>query len=354
MKAAARAACNARDDDAGHGVVISSRIRLARNLHGVAFPDWAGGRERQTLFTRLCHLLTEEPLLEQPTAILVDDLDGVERSLLQERHLISAELAAGGIGAGVVHDRQAGLSVMINEEDHLRLQVLYPGLDLQRAWAALDRLDSGLERHLVYAFSPALGYLTACPSNVGTGMRASVMLHLAGLRLWDEAEPVVRGLNRTGFAVRGAFGEGSEAFGGLYQISNQVTLGLSEADTLGRLEDMVRTLVRLEHHARQRLWEQAGLRLKDHVGRVFGVLQHAQLMSAGEGMDIISGLILGLEYDRVKGIGEDRLAAALRRIQPGHLQQEAGRVLSSAPERDAFRADFIRRFLTGVELAGNL
>jgi protein arginine kinase len=241
---------------------------------------------------------------------------------------------------------------MINEEDHLRLQVLQPGLELRRAWAALDRLDTGLERHLTYAFSPTLGYLTACPSNVGTGMRASVMMHLSGLRLTGEAEQVVQGLSRTGFAVRGAFGEGSDAFGGLYQVSNQTTLGVSEADTLARLEDMVRTLVQLERHARQRLLELPEPRLADHVGRVFGVFSYARLLSAGEAMDIIAGLRLGLEFDMVSGTDESRLEDAMLRIQPGHLQREAKRVLTAA-ERDVFRAGYIRRVLTGVEKTGD-
>jgi protein arginine kinase len=334
------------------GIVISSRIRLARNLHGVAFPGWAGGRERRRVFEHLSKLLMEEPLLDRPVSVLVDALDAIDRDVLIERHLISPELAAGGAGSGVVYDRQAQLSAMINEEDHLRLQVLQPGLELRRAWAALDRLDTGLERHLTYAFSPTLGYLTACPSNVGTGMRASVMMHLSGLRLTGEAEQVVQGLSRTGFAVRGAFGEGSDAFGGLYQVSNQTTLGVSEADTLARLEDMVRTLVQLERHARQRLLELPEPRLADHVGRVFGVFSYARLLSAGEAMDIIAGLRLGLEFDMVSGTDESRLEDAMLRIQPGHLQREAKRVLTAA-ERDVFRAGYIRRVLTGVEKTGD-
>jgi len=334
-------------------VVISSRIRLARNLQGSAFPGWAGGRERLRLFSQVCKLLTEESLLDRPETILVDELGGVERDVLLERHLISRELAEGGTGAGLVYDRHARLAVMINEEDHLRLQVLRPGLDLQRAWAAIDRLDTSLERHLTYAFSPTLGYLTACPSNVGTGMRASVMMHLPGLRLAGEAEQVVRGLNRTGFAVRGAFGEGSDAFGGLYQVSNQVTLGVSEGETLSCLQDMVLTLVQIERQARQRMAELPEPRLADHVGRVFGVFSHACLLTAGEAMDIISGLRLGLEFDMVRGVDDARLQSAMLNIQPGHLQREAKRVLPSA-ERDVFRAGYIRGFLKGVELTGSL
>lgn len=337
-------------DDAKSGcrIVLSSRIRLARNLRGVAFPGWAGVRERHRVFEKLSHLLMEENLLEHPVKIPLDALDAIDREVLREQHLISAELAAAGAGAGVVHDGAACLSVMINEEDHLRLQALQSGMDLQHAWVTLDRLDSNLERHLSYAFSPTLGYLTACPSNVGTGMRASVMMHLAGLRLTGEVDQVVQGLNRTGFAVRGALGEGSEAFGGLYQISNQMTLGVSEAETLERLENMVLALVQLERHARWRMLELPEPRLADHVGRVLGVFAHARLLSAGEAMDIISGLRLGLEFDMIAGTDEVRLDDAMLRIQPGHLQREAKRGLSAA-ERDVFRAGYLRRILSEVE-----
>ncbi len=335
----------------GGKVVVSSRIRLARNLLGKAFPGWAGARERQRVFEALSSLLTDEGVLENPVLFDIDAVSLLDRDIMCEQHLISPELAAGGVGTGCVYDVAAGLVAMINEEDHLRLQVLRPGLDLDGAWQALKRLATGLERHVAYAFSPALGYLTACPSNVGTGMRASVMLHLPGLRLMDEVDQVVRGLGRMGFAVRGAFGEGSAAAGSLFQISNQATLGISEEGTLQRIAEIVQTLVTLEGQARLRLRELPMPRLLDHVGRVFGVFAQAAMLSAGEAMDILSGLMLGIESGMITGPDVGSLENMMWTVQPGHLQREARRVLSSV-ERDVFRAGYLRGVLSNVQRTG--
>lgn len=333
-------------------VVVSSRIRLARNLRGKAFPGWAGARERQRVFESLSALLTNEGLLDNPVLFDIDAVSLLDRDIMCEQHLISPELASGGVGTGCVYDDAAGLVAMINEEDHLRLQALRPGLDLDGAWQALKRLEAGLERHVAYAFSPSLGYLTACPSNVGTGMRASVMLHLPGLRLMDEVDQVVRGLNRMGLAVRGAFGEGSDAAGSLFQISNQATLGISEDGTLQRIAEIVQTLVRLEREARQRLCELPMPRLLDHVGRVYGVFSHAAMLSAGEAMDILSGLMLGIESAMIAGADGSSLENLMWTVQPGHLQREARRSLS-ALERDVFRAGYLRGVLSNVQRTGN-
>jgi len=332
-------------------VVVSSRIRLARNLHGKAFPGWAGARERQRVFEALSQLLMDEGQLVNPVLFEIDTLDPLEREILRERHLISTELAAGGGGTGCVHDDATGLVAMINEEDHLRLQALRPGLELEGAWQALRRLEAGLERHVAYAFSPTLGYLTACPSNVGTGMRASVMLHLPGLKLLGEVDQVVRGLNRMGFAVRGAFGEGSEASGSLFQVSNQATLGISEDATLQRISGIVQVLVTLEGQARQRLRELPMPRLLDHVGRIFGVFSHAAMLTAGEAMDILSGLMLGIESGMITGADGGSLENMMWTVQPGHLQREARRALS-ALERDVFRAGYLRGVLSNVQRTG--
>ena len=332
-------------------IVISSRIRLARNLRGKAFPGWAGARERQHVFDSLSQWLMEEGLLDDPVLFRIETLDPVARDLMCEDHLISAELAAGGVGTGGVHAAASGLVAMINEEDHLRLQALRPGLDLGGAWKTITRLETGLERHVAYAFSPSLGYLTACPSNVGTGMRASVMLHLPGLRLMGEVDQVVCGLNRMGFAVRGAFGEGSEASGSLYQISNQATLGVRELETLERISGMVETLVGVERRARQRLSRLPVPRLLDHVGRTFGIVSHAAMLSAGEAMDILSGLMLGIESGMVSGVDADQLETMMWTVQPGHLQRAAERSLSVL-ERDVFRAGYLRGLLSNIKRTG--
>ena len=334
------------------GVVISSRIRLARNVHGVAFPGWAGGDESQRLFDRLCDVLTSLDSLDDTIVVGVADLSPVEREVLRERRLISPELAEKSAGSGLVVAKKQRVAVMINEEDHLRIQVIRPGLDLVSAWRLLDRVDSELEQRIPYAFSPDLGYLTACPSNVGTGMRASVMLHLPGLKLLDEMERVIKGLNRMGLAVRGAFGEGSDAFGNMYQISNQTTLGVREHETVVRIQTIAETLVALETDARARLIQQREVHVLDYVNRALGIVQYAQIMSSGEALDLLSGLRLGLEFGMLTGVGAKRLNELMLVTQPGHLQKAAKHELS-VDERDASRARLLRRKLKGIKLTGH-
>jgi len=331
------------------GVVISSRIRLARNVHGVAFPGWAGGAECKRIFDRLCEALTALTGLEDAVVLRLDELAPLERDVLCERRLISSDLVEKGPGSGLVVSKKQRVAVMINEEDHLRLQVMRPGLDLEAAWRLLDRIDTELEQRIPYAFSPEFGYLTACPSNVGTGMRVSVMLHLPGLKLLDEIERVVKALNRMGMEVRGAFGEGSDAFGDMYQVSNQTTLGVREGDTVARIQDVTETLVDLEQNARARLMEQRALHVLDHVNRAIGILKYAQIISSGEAMDLLSGLRLGLEFGMLTGVGLNRLNELMLVTQAGHLQKAAKNLLS-VDDRDAFRARLIRRKLRGLEL----
>lgn len=331
------------------GVVISSRIRLARNVHGVAFPRWAGDDECKRLFDRLSSALTSLSALDDAVVLPVSGLSPVDRDVLRERRLMSPEMTETSSGSGLVVAHKQRVAVMINEEDHLRLQVMRPGLDLASAWKLLDRIDSELEKRVVYAFSPKLGHLTACPSNVGTGMRVSVMLHLPGLKLLDEIERVIKGLNRMGLAVRGTFGEGSDAFGNMYQVSNQTTLGISERETVSRVQDVAETLVQLERNARARLMEQRELHVQDYIRRAVGVLEHAQIISSGEALDLLSGLRLGLEFGIVSGVGMNRFNELMLVTQPGHLQKAATHLLS-VDERDAMRARLIRRKLRGLEL----
>ncbi len=331
------------------GVVISSRIRLARNVHGVAFPQWAGDDECKRLFDRLSESLTSLSVLDDAVVLPVDELSQVDRDVLRERRLMSPEMAETGAGSGLVIAKKQRVAVMINEEDHLRMQVMRPGLDLASAWRLLNRIDSELEKRIVYAFSPKLGYLTACPSNVGTGMRVSVMLHLPGLKLLDEIERVVKGLNRMGMAVRGTFGEGSESFGNMYQVSNQTTLGVSERETVARIQDVTETLVQIEQNARARLMEQREIHVLDYINRALGLMKYAQIVSSGEALDLLSGLRLGLEFDILAGVGMNRFNELMLVTQPGHIQKAATHLLS-ADERDALRARLIRRKLRGLEL----
>ncbi len=331
------------------GVVVSSRIRLARNVSGVAFPGWVGSEASRQLFETLSKSLTSLDLMKDAEVFAIDDLEEIDRVILCERRLISSDMIEKGAGSGFVVSGKQRVAVMINEEDHLRMQVIRPGLDLISAWRTLNRIDTELEKHVRYAFSPDFGYLTACPSNVGIGMRVSIMVHLPGLKLMDEIDSVVTGLSRMGMAVRGAFGEGSDAFGNMYQVSNETTLGVTELDTVNLIHDIAGTLVELEQNARARLMQSREVYLRDYINRAFGISMYAQMTSSGEALDILSALRLGLEFDILTGVSLSRINKLMLLIQPGHLQKNIKKILT-VEERDQLRSEQIRKKLKGLEI----
>ncbi len=337
--------------DVDTGIVVSSRIRLARNIAGAAFPAWGGRQECLKLYAALTRALCELPCLSRPVPLAMEGLGPVEREVLRERHLISYELAAKGAGSGLVLSEPERVSVMINEEDHLRIQAMRPGCDLEAAWEIVQQIDRGLESHMSFAFSSRFGYLTSCPSNIGTGLRAGVMVHLPGLRLMNEMDQVAKALNRMGLAVRGAFGEGTEACGNMYQISNQATLGSDEDAMIARLNGITATLVRQERQARARLMEQRRIHVEDHCARAYAILMHARILASGEAMDVLSGLRLGIEFGIVSGVKIARLNQLMLDIQPGHLQRTAGANLDS-DARDKLRAELVREAISGIQLLG--
>lgn len=327
------------------GPVISSRIRLARNLYDTTFPGWASEEVRNQVWNDVVEAFDRVCESSQFLRWRMDELKLLERELLFERHLISAELAERKVGSGLFVSEDECRVVMVNEEDHLRLQSLQPGLNLQRALEQADALDNELEKSLTYAFSTKLGYLTACPSNVGTGMRASVMLHLPGLCLTEEINPVVNAVSKIGLTVRGMWGEGSEAAGHMFQISNQITLGKSELEIISHLDQIVLEVIEHEKNARLRLMESQSIRVHDHIGRAFGILAHAVLISSKEALDLLSGLRLGIDLGLIPEISRRAIDQLLIQIQPAHLQRVAGTVLSPE-ERDGKRAQLIRQFLS--------
>ena len=330
----------------GGGIVVSSRIRLARNLKGAAFPGWAGEEECERIWREVQPLLSGLALLQPGVAIALPELDELDRQILSERHLISREQAEKGRGSGIVLRQDEGLSVMVNEEDHLRVQAMRPGLDLRGTWQVIDALDTAIEQQVPYAFSNRLGYLTACPTNVGTGLRASVMLHLPGLVLMNEINPIVKGMGKIGLAVRGLWGEGTEATGHMFQISNQITLGEKEEDIVASIEQIVQEIIEHEKNARLRLLEKRDPVLRDHVGRAFGILSHAHILSSKEALDLLSGLRLGVDLGILTSLDRRAIDELLLVTQPGHLQKAEGRILKTK-ERDRARARCVRARLTG-------
>lgn len=333
---------------AGSDAVVSSRIRLARNLDDSAFPGWAGDEEVQRLWDRLRKVIQDLRSLRSAAVIGMETVDMVEKDVLIERHLISREMAGKGAGSGVILRSDERISIMVNEEDHLRIQAMSPGLDLPGLWKLVVGLDSEIESRVEYAFSSELGYLSACPTNVGTGMRASVMLHLPGLVLMNEIKPVVNGISRIGMAVRGLWGEGTEASGDMFQVSNQVTLGEDEETIIKRLERVVLETAAHEMNARRRMMQQKENILRDRAGRALGILSNAHLLNSRETLAMLSHLRLGIDMGIVKEWDKSEIDRLFILIQPGHLQKTSGRTIGPE-ERDYERARLVRKDLARRE-----
>jgi len=329
-------------------IVLMTRVRLARNLAGHSFPGWARPAEREQLLAACRAAVAATPPMRRGFNFAITELGELERQVLVERHLISRELSGAKGGAGVVISRDQAISVMVNEEDHLRAQVLRSGFNLKKAWTIIDELDSTLEEHLDYAFSPNLGYLTACPTNLGTAMRASVMMHLPALVIANQMEKVVRAVNQLGMVVRGLFGEGSDASGSIFQISNQTTLGKSEEEIISEFKHLIiPKLVEYEKRARQSLQRERSVALDDKIWRAYGLLIHARTVSTEEALFLLSHVRMGVSLGRIDSLKLETLNDLFLMIQPAHLQKLAGKKLSGE-ERSISRADLIRKRLTGV------
>lgn len=330
-----------RGEGPHHQIVVSSRVRLARNLRQRSFPGWAKKAERTQILEQIKPPVEALPEMQDSFSELLQDLSALEKQVLVERHLISREHAAKGIGSAVIMNRKQTLSIMINEEDHLRMQSIRSGLQLKSAFKLVDKVDSTLEAKLDIAYDEKLGYLTACPTNVGTGMRASAMLHLPGLVLSDLINQVIQAVNKIGLAVRGLYGEGTEAMGNLFQISNQTTLGEKEEDIIARLTKVIETIIDKEHDARQVLIQKKPDTLSDQVGRAYGVLTYAHAMTSKEALNLLSVMKLGVDLG---AFPEDRrlpIDELFIETQPAHLQKTSQRKLN-AEERDFLRAQIIR------------
>jgi protein arginine kinase len=328
-------------------IVMSSRVRLARNLKGLAFPGWAKKAER---VRSLEAIRPEVEALRQMSGGFSESMDNVaalDKQILVERHLISREHAAKNAGSGLVLNKEESLCVMINEEDHLRMQALRPGLQLKEAWQAVDQVDSLLEKKLSYAFSSTLGYLTACPTNLGTGIRVSAMLHLPALVLSEQINQIIQAVNKLGLAVRGLYGEGTEALGNVFQVSNQMTLGETEMDIVERLSKVLAQLIEHEENARASLLEAKPKMIFNHIGRAYGIVANAHSISSKETMNLLSLLRLGVDIGLFPGTDRALVDELFLITQPAHLQKSYSEKLS-AEERDLLRADMLRERLRHV------
>ncbi len=328
-------------------VVMTSRVRLARNLRGYPFPGWSQEKQRIDMLGMARPLVESLPEMKDGYSEDYGTLSKIKKQVLVERHIISREHAARSTGCAVVVDRKQNLSIMINEEDHFRIQGIRPGLALRGAFDLVDKVDSELEGQLPYAFDSRLGYLTACPTNLGTGMRASVMMHLPALVLTDQVSQVMKAVNKIGLAVRGLYGEGTEALGNLFQISNQHTLGEKEGEIIQQIERVIESVVRSEQNARVKLREDHHTMLQDQVGRAYAILRHAHILNSKEALNLLSMLRLGADMDLIADCDRSVIDLLLLEIQPAHLQLRAMRELSPE-ERDEMRAEITRRRLHSV------
>ncbi|WP_396257066.1 protein arginine kinase [Haloferula sp. A504] len=333
---------------ADNAVVLTSRIRLARNLAGVPFPGWARKEQRQQVLEELRPTIEGLSCMRDGFSKTLDSLSSVQKQVMVERHLISREHAARGEGSAAIIERRQEVAVMLNEEDHLRMQAIRPGLDLSSAYEMLDAFDNEVAEAVEYAFDPELGYLTTCPTNLGTGLRASAMLHLPALVISDQIGQVLQAVGKIGLAVRGIFGEGTESLGNLFQISNQSTLGESEATILRRLERVIAQVAKHERNAREKLLEDDPDMVCDKVGRAYGVLRHAWIIESKEALNHLSLIRLGGDLGFFPEESVLMCDELLMEIQPAHLQIQNGKKLG-AEERDGIRAEIIRSRLQTLE-----
>lgn len=327
-------------------LVISSRIRLARNLDGFLFPWKASKKDRKSIVSKVHSASAPTKALKDSSLFInLDDLDEIDRQFLVERHLISPELASSSQGSAVIISKKELVSIMINEEDHLRIQVMNSGLQLSETWDIINELDSELSKTLNFAFSKKLGYLTVCPTNVGTGIRVSVMLHLPALVYTKQINKVLQATVKLGLAVRGLYGEGSEALGNLFQISNQATLGQSEDEIIAHIIKVIKQVIMYERNQRRYLINNTLKEVEDKVWRSFGILSNARVISSKETIGHLSTLRMGVDLGILDISLRKKLNELMILTQPAHLQKSLERILEPS-ERDFERANIIRQTLT--------
>ncbi len=327
-------------------IVVSSRLRLARNLDDVPFPP-SMGRDDAVHVLEQAEAVADH--LERSTRhgyrlFRLKDLGELDRGVLVEKHLLSPQIVNSAALSGVILREDEAVSVMVNEEDHLRIQCLFPGLNLEAAWELADEVDDIMSEVVRYGFDERLGYLSTCPTNLGTGMRASVMLHLPGLVMTEKLDAVISGITKVGAVVRGLYGEGSDAQGNLFQMSNRVTLGQSEQQITDNLVAVVNEVVQRERSAREKAMNRDRNKLEDRIYRAYGLLTNAKMMSSEEAMKLLSLVRLGVDLNIMSHVSPDVFQELIIRMRPSFIQSETGESLN-AEERDIRRATLLRRRL---------
>ncbi len=332
----------------GHGeeatVVLSTRVRLARNIAGCNFPPAADCETKNRIIGYFDSVLTRSPLLSKGIYHKATDVSDIDRDFLIERHLISPAFLNGDAAKSLFISTDENVSVMVNEEDHLRIQALSSGLDARGAYELATQYDAEIGRHVEFDYDPDFGYLTACPTNAGTGMRASVLIHLPGLVLTREIDKVISHITHSGLVVRGFYGEGSDVLGNLFQISNQTTLGVTEGEILGQIQRITTEIIESEAESRQRLVDEASDMIEDKIWRAYGILQNARVLTSDEVMNLLSAVRLGHAMQIIDFLDIARINEILLLSQPAHLQKYYGADMDTN-QRDFVRAQMVREKL---------
>ncbi len=325
-------------------IVLSSRVRLARNLSDFLFPNRADQNSLTAVREKIFDALAKIDRFSDRWFIDMDALSEVDRHFLVERHLISYEHTVEGFGKGLAITPDETVAIMINEEDHLRMQVLLGGFNIDKAWEEMNAIDDSLSQLLEFAFSPEFGYLTACPTNVGTGLRGSLMMHLPALVMTKQINQVLQTISQLNFAARGLYGEGTQALGNIFQISNQACLGYTEVELLESIKRLARQIIDQERSAREKILRTSRMMLEDRIWRAYGLLKNARIMNSAEAFEYLSMVRLGLDLELIKEVDLQTVNDLFIIIQPAHLQKISGRKLSSR-QRDIKRANILRNRL---------
>jgi len=327
-------------------IVISSRARIARNLSGLPFFTWAKKADKEKVLALAESALLKSKFMKEAVFLKMKDTSEIDKQFLVERHLMSPEHPQDTAYKALLFDEKEIVSIMVNEEDHLRIQVLQSGFNIMEAWRVADEIDSDLGAKLAFAFSPKWGYLTACPTNTGTALRASVMLHLPALVMTNQIGNVFSAISKLGLTMRGFYGEGTEAIGNFFQVSNQVSLGRSELDIVNQITSIVNKIIIREESTRGILLAKNKEEVSDKIWRSYGTLKSARIISSNETIKLLSAIRLGIDLGVIKNIPRTLINELFILTQPAHLQKLEGKVLTPT-QRDYKRADLLRKKIGG-------
>lgn len=325
-------------------IVVSSRVRLARNFKNYPFPKRSTREDQENIIKETNEALFKgnPELRDNLSLIMFRDIPPIERQILVEKHLVSKELAESSLVVGALISNDEQISIMLNEEDHLRIQCLASGMQLEKVFDLCNSLDDIISERIEYAFDESIGYLTSCPTNVGTAVRASLMLHLPALTMTGYIKTVLESCGKLGLAVRGLYGENTEAHGNMYQLSNQITLGRSEIDIVLSIKNIGIQIIEQERLLRSELLKRNTKRLEDRIMRSYGILRYTRILTSEEALKRLSDIRLGINLGLIDELSETDVNEMILNIQPGSLQKYAGKILKP-DDRDSMRAEYVRK-----------